>query len=42
MPLTNEELQLVVDLVDARLRREYNYQFQIISEKLTKLLEEDN
>ena len=40
MPLTNDELQLVVDLVDERLSRQYNYEYQTISDKLTKLLKE--
>ena len=40
MPLSNYELQLVVDLVDERLTRQYNYEYQKISDKLTKLLKE--
>ena len=42
MPLTKKELKIVVDLIDARLERQYNYEYQTISDKLTKLLKENN
>ena len=35
MPLTNTELQTVIDLVDARLDRQYNEEYQTILDKLT-------
>ena len=34
MPLTNTELQTVIDLVDARLDRQYNEEYQTILDKL--------
>ena len=37
MPLTNTELQTVIDLVDARLDRQYNEEYQTILDKLTEL-----
>ena len=37
MPLTNNELQTVIDLIDARLERQYNQEYQTILDKLTKL-----
>tara|TARA_A100001035_G_scaffold198673_1_gene159306 strand:+ start:598 stop:729 length:132 start_codon:yes stop_codon:yes gene_type:complete len=37
MPLTNTELQTVIDLIDARLDRQYNEEFQTILDKLTEL-----
>ena len=36
MPLTQSELQTLIDLVDARLERQYNEEFQTILEKLTQ------
>ena len=36
MPLTESELQTLIDLVDARLERQYNEEFQTILEKLTQ------
>ena len=36
MPLTQSELQTLIDLVDARLERQYNEEFQTILEKLTE------
>ena len=36
MPLTKSELQTLIDLVDARLERQYNEEFQTILEKLTE------
>ena len=36
MPLTQSELQTLIDLVDARLERHYNEEFQTILEKLTE------
>ena len=37
MPLTNNELQTIIDLIDARLERQYNQEYQTILDKLTKL-----
>ena len=37
MPLTNTELQTVIDLVDARLDRQYNEEYQTILDKLTEV-----
>jgi hypothetical protein len=34
MPLNQEELQTLIDLVDARLERQYNEEFQTILDKL--------
>ena len=36
MPLTQDELQTVIDLVDARLERQYNEEYQNIIDKLTE------
>ena len=36
MPLTQSELQTLIDLVDARLERQYNEEFQTILEKRTE------
>ncbi len=36
MPLTNTELQTVIDLVDERLDRQYNEEYQTILDKLTE------
>ena len=36
MPLTQSELQTLIDIVDARLERQYNEEFQTILEKLTE------
>ena len=36
MPLTQDELQTVIDLVDARLDRQYNEEYQNILDKLTE------
>ncbi len=36
MPLTDDELQTVIDLVDARLERQYNEEYQTILDKLTE------
>jgi len=36
MPLTNTELQTLIDLVDARLDRQYNEEYQTILDKLTE------
>ena len=36
MPLTQSELQTHIDLVDARLERQYNEEFQTILDKLTE------
>ena len=36
MPLNQEELQTLIDLVDARLERQYNEEFQTILDKLTE------
>ncbi len=36
MPLTQDELQSVIDLVDARLMRQYNEEYQTILDKLTE------
>jgi len=36
MPLTQDELQTVIDLVDARLERQYNEEYQNILDKLTE------
>ena len=36
MPLTADELQTVIDLVDARLERQYNEEYQTILDKLTE------
>lgn len=40
MPLTNTELQTVIDLIDARLDRQYNEEFQTILDKLEALQED--
>ena len=37
MPLTDDELQTVINLVDARLDRQYNEEYQNILDKLTEL-----
>ncbi len=39
MPLTQSELQTLIDLVDSRLERQYNEEFQTILEKLTEFQE---
>ena len=39
MPLTQDELQTVIELVDARLDRQYNEEYQTILDKLTELHE---
>ena len=36
MPLTADELQTVIELVDARLERQYNEEYQTILDKLTE------
>ena len=36
MPLTQDELQSLIDLVDARLMRQYNEEYQTILDKLTE------
>ena len=36
MPLTQDELQTVINLVDARLDRQYNEEYQTILDKLTE------
>ena len=36
MPLTADELQTVIDLVDVRLERQYNEEYQTILDKLTE------
>ena len=36
MPLTESELQTLINLVDARLERQYNEEFQTILDKLTE------
>ena len=36
MPLTEDELQTVINLVDARLDRQYNEEYQRILDKLTE------
>ena len=36
MPLTEDELQTVINLVDARLDRQYNEEYQNILDKLTE------
>ena len=36
MPLTQSELQTLIDLDDARLERQYNEEFQTILDKLTE------
>ena len=36
MPLTHEELQTLINLVDARLDRQYNEEYQTILDKLTE------
>ena len=36
MPLTQDELQTVINLVDARLERQYNEEYQTILDKLTE------
>jgi len=36
MPLTEDELQTVINLVDARLDRQYNEEYQTILDKLTE------
>ena len=35
--LTDDELQTLIDLVDARLERQYNEEFQNILDKLTEI-----
>ncbi len=37
MPLTQDELQTLINLVDDRLERQYNEEFQTILDKLTEL-----
>ena len=39
MNLTQDELQTLINLVDARLERQYNEEFQIILNKLTEFQE---
>ena len=39
MPLTQSELQTLIDLVDARLERQYNEEYQNILDKLTEFQE---
>ena len=39
MPLNQSELQTLINLVDARLERQYNEEFQTILEKLTEFQE---
>ena len=39
MPITQDELQTVIELVDARLDRQYNEEYQTILDKLTELHE---
>ena len=39
MPLTQSELQTLINLVDARLERQYNEEFQTILDKLTEFQE---
>ena len=36
MPLSQDELQTVINLVDARLERQYNEEYQTILDKLTE------
>ena len=36
MPLTQDELHNVINLVDARLERQYNEEYQTILDKLTE------
>ena len=36
MPLTQDELQTLINLVDDRLERQYNEEFQNILDKLTE------
>ena len=36
MNLTQEELQTLINLVDARLERQYNEEYQTILDKLTE------
>ena len=36
MPLSQDELQTVINLVDARLDRQYNEEYQTILDKLTE------
>ena len=36
MPLTQDELQTVINLVDARLDRQYNEEYQNIFDKLNE------
>ena len=36
MPLTEDELQTVINLVDSRLDRQYNEEYQNILDKLTE------
>ena len=36
MPLSQDELPTVIDLVDARLERQYNEEYQNILDKLTE------
>ena len=40
MPLTHTELQTVIDLIDARLDRQYNEEFQTILDKFVALQED--
>ena len=39
MPITQDELQTVIELVDARLDRQYNEEYQTILDKLTEFYE---
>ena len=39
MPLTNNELQIVIDLIEERLERQYNIDYQTIFDKLTTFKE---
>ena len=39
MPLIESELQTLINLVDARLERQYNEEFQTILDKLTEFQE---
>jgi len=39
MPITQDELQTVIMLVDARLDRQYNEEYQTILDKLTEFHE---
>ena len=36
MPLTQDELQTVINLVDSRLERQYNVEYQTILDNLTE------